>query len=727
MATPFLNPWALTGLAAVGLPVLIHLLNRHRAVTIEWGAMVLLRRIMTLRSRQIRLEDILLMLLRCLVILLVVLAVSRPVTRWAGIVRKPEVGMVVAVDASMSMAHRTGLESRFDQALARTREIVRNLEPGAPVTLVLLGNHPRVLLRNTGYDAGRFERALRESKPFDEPVNLERCLPELASLLSDIKAPARELYVVTDGQTTTWGKLSAETREEMAEIHRLGRMFLATVDCPGSRNLAVTRLGPAAGLLRVGSLVRYEAEIRNFSPDPEDNVEVSLVVDDQVVEKRFVGRLGPGEVVSVSLYTVLTREGILRVSVRLGDDPLPDDNAAYAVIHVRRTVRVLCVDGEPSDRPHGGAAAYVSTALAPNSLAHSESTVEVETVPWLNLAAMRFRDYDVVVLADVPDLVPEAAAALRNFVEQGGGLIFFLGRNVKPEALNQHFGQGDTPLLPGELVSQVSDPTRAQDGTPVDWDALDHPIVRPLRALPLDMLGENRVYRLYKVRPLPESRIILKLAGGDPLVLEKSFGRGKVLLFTTSADRDWNNIVVSPAYPILVNQSVMYLLQQFNEQPVTIPQPLTMPLPALQPGAEVTVTDPTGVVNHLRAIQRDGQTVAELPETSRPGFFTIQTDKDATAIPIAVNLAPGESDVKTLDAQTLAGSLAESDVRVVAADQDIASAVAESRVGHELWLALACVAAGLLAIEGLLAGWYTRRNGESKSARGMFSKMPGIQ
>lgn len=711
---PFLNPWVLLGTAAVGLPVLIHLLNRHRAVTIEWGAMILLRRIMTLRSRQIRLEDILLMLLRCLIVLLVVLAAARPVTRWAGIVRQPDVGLVVAVDASLSMAHRPGLESRFDQALVRTREIVQTIAPGAPVTLVLLGNHPRVLLRNTGYDAGRFEQALRASKPLDEPVNLERCLPELAALLADLKAPARELYVVTDGQTTTWGRLSLPARDELAKIHRLGRMFLVTLDCPNARNLAVTRLDLAAGLLRVGSLVRYEAEIHNFSPDPQDNVEASLVVDDQVVEKRFVGRLGPGEVASMSLYTVLTREGVARVSVRLGDDPLPDDNAAYAVVHVRRTVRVLCVDGEPSDRPHGGAAAFVAAALAPNTLARPDAAVEVETVPWLSLAAARLRDYDAVVLADVPDVIPEAAAAVRNFVEQGGGLMIFLGRNVKPDAWNQRFRQGETRLLPGELVAVIADSARAPEGTPVDWGALDHPIVRPLRALPLDLLGENRVDRWYQVRPVPEARAILTLAGGDPLLLEKSFGRGKVLLFTSSADRSWNNLVVSPAYPILVNQAVLYLLRQFYEEPVTIPQPLTWPAPA--PGAEVTVTDPTGVVQHLRA-------GASGPATERPGFYTVQTDKAAPPVPVAVNLAPGESDVQTLAAPTLSAELIEENVRVVAADQGLASAVAASRVGHELWPALLVSALGLLVVEGWWAGRYTRRNGEARDAPGFFAKL----
>lgn len=721
MPAPFLNPWALTGLAAVGLPVLIHLLNRHRAVTIQWGAMVLLRKIMTFRSRQIRLEDLLLMLLRCLVILLVVLAAARPTTRWLP-VRKPDVGIVVALDASMSMAHRPGLESRFDHAVSRIREIMKTVEPGAPVTLALLGNNPRILFRNTGYDPKRFDEALRDASPFDEALNPDRCMPELATLLENIKAPERELYIVTDGQATTWRNLSSSTREAFSKIRRAGRAFLVAADSPSSQNLAVTQLELASGLLRVGSLVRYQAGVRNFGPDPQDNVEASLSLDDQVADKRFVGRLQPGESVSVPLYAQLTHEGILRVSARVSDDPLPEDNAAFAVAQVRRTIRVLCVDGDPSDKQHGGATAYIMAALAPHDLDRPDSDVEAVTIPWLNLVTAHLRDYDAVILADVPELPRESVVSLQGFVEQGGGLMLFLGRNTKPESLNRDFGHGATPLLPGELAPGVSDFTGARDGTPVDWSSLDHSVVRPLRSLPVDLLSESRVYKLVKARPLPDARVVLKLANGSPLLIEKNCVRGKVLLFTSSADATWNNMVVNPAYPIMLNQAVMFLLRQSYEQPVTIPQPLTLPLPGIQPGTAVTITDPSGAVREVRTVQRNGQTLAESPGTSKPGFYTVRAGKDSQAVPVAVNIAPGESDVKVLDVPTLAAGTADCGAKVLAPGENISAAVNESRVGRELWPALAILAAILLVLEGIVARRYTRSGEERKSARAMLEK-----
>jgi hypothetical protein len=112
MELPFLNPWMLFALPAAGIPILIHLLNRHRVQTIEWGAMYLLRKVIIIRARQLRLEDILLMMLRCLIILLFLFALARPTTKMLSILRKPDTGVLIALDSSMSMSHRPAQSNR---------------------------------------------------------------------------------------------------------------------------------------------------------------------------------------------------------------------------------------------------------------------------------------------------------------------------------------------------------------------------------------------------------------------------------------------------------------------------------------------------------------------------------------------------------------------------------------------------------------------------------------
>ena len=62
----FLNPWMLLGTLLVGIPIVIHILNRSRYRVEPWGAMMFLQKAMQIRSQRIKVEQILLLVLRCL-------------------------------------------------------------------------------------------------------------------------------------------------------------------------------------------------------------------------------------------------------------------------------------------------------------------------------------------------------------------------------------------------------------------------------------------------------------------------------------------------------------------------------------------------------------------------------------------------------------------------------------------------------------------------------------
>ena len=95
----------------ISVPILVHLLNRMRPRQVEWAAMELLQKSMLTRSRQIRIEDILLLLLRCMAIILLALAMTRPTiteksAESLGLGRRIT-GAVIAVDGSFSMECRS--------------------------------------------------------------------------------------------------------------------------------------------------------------------------------------------------------------------------------------------------------------------------------------------------------------------------------------------------------------------------------------------------------------------------------------------------------------------------------------------------------------------------------------------------------------------------------------------------------------------------------------------
>src|SRR5690606_35437928 len=151
----FLNTWLLLGVLGVGVPFAVHLFNRFRPKTVEWAAMELLRRALATRSRQVKMEDLVLLILRCLAVLLLALALARPTligsaAGWLG--GSPRASVVLAIDGSYSMDHHPGITTRFDAARQRARDALASVATGSPLTLTLLGREPQTLLRSTGYD-----------------------------------------------------------------------------------------------------------------------------------------------------------------------------------------------------------------------------------------------------------------------------------------------------------------------------------------------------------------------------------------------------------------------------------------------------------------------------------------------------------------------------------------------------------------------------------------------
>jgi hypothetical protein len=694
---------------AAGAPVIIHLLNRHRPRTIEWGAMELLRRVTRIRARQIRLQDILLMLLRCLAILLLVLALSRPTLRSSAPVSGADVGVLVAIDNSASMGHKPGLQSRLDQAKQRAREVFSTLAPGRPVTLVSAANGTEILLRNVGFDAQRFNQALESIEPSGEALNPERALEELAPMAQELEAPQREVYLISDAQAWQWAQPSRRLAAQVRQYRDDSKFSLVVAEPKGDDNAAVTDVRFAGGALQLGALARFDARVANLSSSRMDVGELHLLVNGQEVDRSYVGTLDPGGAMVVPLRVNWQQDGPARVVVRLDHDALPADNSRYLTVNVQRSARVLIVDGGSSKPSEPSAAHYLATALSPRAQSVARLPIETETVSWLALPNTNLGQYDVILLANVPDLSAAKVEELFDFVRRGGGVMAFMGDNVKVDAWNRKMWQGEEFLLPARLAGAV-DVGGVDSSLPLDPEIPAHPLLGPLRTLRAERLTAARFNRIMQVEPIEAGRALLHLAaGGQPLLLQRDLGMGRVLLMTSTADRSWNNLPLNPVLPLLVQQSITYLSRRPFEQGFAIGEPIVLPLDLPDKPAEIVITDPTGQERTVQAETREGRFLVDMGQARAAGFYVARFEPTGREIPVAVNMNPAESDVRTAAASELRSSLEAGDVRVAGPGANLAQTIRETRVGKELWMYFLLAAIAVTVLEAILARVWTRR------------------
>ena len=708
----FLNPLLLLAGLGVALPILAHLLNRHRVQHTPWAAMQFLNRNVRVRSRQLRLKDILLLVLRCLAVLLLGLALAKPVMKEAeGVAAslgERRAGVIIALDASYSMQHSDGSTTRFERALEQIRAIAEGIHAGDPVCLVLLGAEHKVVARNMAFDSERFEAILHAQQATPESLDLDSVPMRLKELAEGIDAPQKEIYIVTDMQAQDWKSRPAWLSDAFKELGQSAATVIVPVRGDPD-NLAITNLELVSGVLRKGTIARYRATVRNCGTGPVAHIRVRGRVNNITVDTKTIPAIAAGASETVSLFVHFHNPGPVRITAELDTDSLPIDNARRSVAIIRDRVSVLCVEGSSGGAHSSGG--FITTALRARGNTAGQENFVVQSVPWVDLPTQDLSRFDVVILEDVPDITPDQARDLEEYVRAGNGLIWFAGENTDAKAWNERSALNGIPLLPAVIAEAVNTSDATGVGRPLDPTMPDHSVCRPLLSLPEDLLSETRFRKLLQVKPSVTSFTVLSLAGtAAPVLLEHSIGRGHVFMFTTSAGSEWNNMAVTPVFPMVLQQMVTYLTAREFEKPRLVGDSLALSYVEQPDASEAVFDTPSDQTISVPVREHRNQYVALLDHARETGFYLARVSVQAPGMPIAVNVDTKESNVKCLTAAETMRSFEDTGITVAQSEAELLDAVEQTRTGRSFWLFCMLTGLGLLVIESLLADRLFKRS-----------------
>ena len=718
----FISPWLLLAGLGVSLPLFAHLLNRYQVKQTPWAAMQFLDRSVRVRSRQLRLRDLLLLCLRCLAVLLLALAWAQPSfdsTSGSRLPGESRAGVVIALDASFSMQHQEGNSTRFERGLELIEVIAEGMQKGDPISLVLLGAEHQVVARNMAFDLERFRELLQDQKATDEILEWDRVANRLLELSRDMVANHKEVYIVTDFQVNDWGNADRLT-QELTPLAEQASIFMVPV-LGSAENLAVTELEWVSGSLRKGSTARYQATVRNCGSEPLLDVEVLCRADEVQIDRQSIPTLAPGSSETVALTVPFYNSGATRITAEVRGDALKADNVRRTVALVRDRVSILCVDGSQGD-----AGRLLVSALLAREDGLTEEDYQVMSVPWLSLPAQNLDDFDVVILANVPTLTSEQTNQLSSYVRRGNGLVWFAGDQVKPADWNAQTTQGgaesaafDRRLLPAVLGQSVDCRGALGAGKPLDPDLSDHILCRPLQSLPEDLLSETRFLQCLEVEPSPTSFPILNLAGSPaPVLLEHRLGRGQVLMFTTSADATWNNMALTPVFPMLMQQIVTYLAGREFEFPRLVGDSLSLAYTEQPDASDAVFDSPSNVTFAVPVRQNRQQYVALLESAKEAGFYEARVSVQSPGVPIAVNVDTQESEVACLSKADLVKLFEDTDVILAENKLDLVSAIDAQRTTKASWRFFMIAGLLFLVLESLVAD---RKQAKIGSRSGVLS------
>lgn len=734
----FLNPLMLLGMSAVSVPIVIHLLNRRKFERVRWAAMRFLRASIEQNRRRLRIEDLLLLILRCAIVALLALALARPAFRSAsvGLFGQAGVTAIILLDASGSMSQTDGVRERFAQAKTAAEEVLDSLPSGSSVAVWLVSDGVRQLIPEPTFDLAFARQVIRDAVRGDRGSDVFPAVRLAVEALGRAPSVRRELYLVTDGQRIGWKQLD----DVVATLNRVrgeiqGHVVL--VDQPESENLGISDLRQATGIAAVDRPLRFVADVTNYGATEANDVRVSLRVRaavsepgvaDAPVDEASIESIPPGATRSVSLFARLREEGYHAVHAGLSGDRVPADDRRPLVVRAVKRVRVLLVDGEPGVEARDAETYFLRNALVPVARNEQEQHfVSADVVDVASLRGAALDDYDAVIIANVADFSSSMLDALTGYVARGGGLVVFPGGNTQPGFYNEKLAR-ERRLLPAELGDPVGAVDADKPLTTLSDRDLEHPIASLWKDPASGSITAVQYFRLFPLKPLPppagavngvvvgEPRVVFRYADNSPAVVEHAFGQGRVLLFGSTADSSWNLLAVKPAVFVpLIYRSLGAIVQRQDEAVnVRAGQRFVFRAPGEWLGRDVTIEPPgegrdgaAARPQTARVELLDGQPQLAFDETDVAGVYTI-TVPDAPTMQFAAAGRPEESTLELLSEEQVRQLATSATVSRFGKSEPIAAMLERARVGTELWLPLVLVVIALAVAESLLAHRFSR-------------------
>ncbi len=752
------TPWLFAaGSAAVSIPIIIHLLAKRRFKRIRWAAIDFLILAEKENRRRINIQQLILLVLRCLAIFLLGLLLARPYMRPTGLAgvfgTEAPRHRVFILDDSFSMGYTTGATTTFDRARSTVLRLLewsfqetphdritllKTSRPEAPiVSNMILGERQLLELRST----------IERLEPSSLPSRFDDVLVQLVEgLLADPQELNTALYIVSDFQTSDWlstqqsavsGQRSATGSPMLAfgdwpELNK-PELFLVQVSEAERPNVAITALRATQQQMVATIDSRLVATISNFSTQTFEEQELHVYLNDAAQPTIPVPTILPGQSADVAIDITFPEDDFQQVRVEIPTDSLGLDDQRTTAWRVQSAIKVLLVNGEPGTRTIDDEVAVLRTALHPEGEVFSGVQVaiadesELDSAAGVGTGAADLDDVHLLILANVYRLSEETVGRIEAFVASGGGLAIFLGDQVDAQLYNERLFKNGAGLLPCQLgqVIAVTEAT-SPPGLTGDWT---HPMLRVFSGEQNPFLSSLAFWQYFECVPPSthtgddeESNVRVVARFNDarqlPAIIESrpaEIGQGKVLLMTSSADSEWNNWPGRPSYLVAMLEMCQYAARPDRTRVnLTAGGSLRVPLDPSRYQSEAVLRTPNYPSEPeiaLRGEPQDEGRAIELhwPEVDQVGVYELlltRANGGQERRLLSAHLDSRESNLASCTEAELRRSAPQIDFEFV---DDVAVLAAKSdETLREFWPALLIGVVALLMVEQSLACWFGR-------------------
>jgi len=721
LALEFASPSMLFGLGAASIPIIIHLLHKRRYQETSWAAMRFLMEAARKQSRRLRWEQLIVLLVRCLAVMLLAMAFSRPFfeNAFSSVTGRPPRHLIVVIDESYSMGHLGGSETRFEQGKEAVRQLIKGSVSGDGYSLISLSNGGQSDLIAPTFRQDSFLAELDRILVTELPIDLNGAFARLESLLIESPQPQeKEILIVSDFQQKDWSPTGSKRQNLETRLARIAdenvRFTLVNVGEGMLENLAISDLKVEPQPVLIGQESTITATIQSFGGQPLENLAVELLVDDRSIASQTINEPNQ-ESTQVIFRHNWQSAGPKSIVVKLVNDRLEADNQRFQVVTVRDAIPVLIVEGHPAGSLREQSSHYLRTAL--ETVMHPASNEPLFNITVTDLSGLidlSVQNYEVIVLCNLSGLSRTQATMLRRHLSSGGGLLLIHGDQTDAQSWNAQL----------DFLSDQTWPTTLQEPDPSNesvWGflttELNHPVVKPFAGNPGTGLDAAIVWQRapWTIEEKDRVATILSFDDGKPAMVEVILPVGRCVQMALACDASSGSWApLNGSFPPIAIELIRYLsVDQNADSRSLVGQPLKGLLPPDQFIPEITVTDPAGKTTKIEPTLLSSQNPLrgwEFDENWNSGIYHV--DFGQPSLPrklIAVNVDPQEGNLTPTDQKQMERELFKNpqlNLRVApTVNNGEMTTLQDSPISRELlWLGLAFLAVEVALVWKFSAG-----------------------
>ncbi|MDZ7806375.1 MAG: BatA domain-containing protein [Gracilimonas sp.] len=692
----FLNPFFLLALIAVGLPLVIHLLNLRKPQKVSFSALSFFRELKNTTIKRIRIKRYLLLFLRLAAIACFAFVLARPFLppgySSGNAVQAPALNGIL-IDNSISMSRIGKQGPLFDFA----KEIVGSIQKSAR-------DDDRFIVRFTNGDEAsgnilsstNVDRLLADQEVSESGNFIQSRFRLLLEALDNAPYQNKNLFVITDTQRSQIEPLQDLEFEDLT----ITVIDVGQVDV---QNTYVSEISSSTSMMGAGIPFNIEVELVNEGRVSAINQFVTIEFEGRNAG-QFSVSLEPNERKTFTFEVNASQTGSANGRVFIEGDEFQADNNYYFTVQIPEQRSLLLIRN--SD-PRNNRISYTTTML--KAAGENDAQLSYNEIDLDELESENLSTYDAVILDGLNTIPEYSFEMLEAFVQNGGGLVFFPSENGDLVNYNSLFEGFNAGRFAGILGDYASFRSVAEANEILQ----DHPIFESLFEQ-----GENEELRInspaiFYYLKFMSSRTgvhfdLFSLNNGDPLIHEKRFGEGVLIIASIGNDPGWSNFPVQPVYAPFYYRLLLYAASsdQGGFTGHTLGQPFSW-VGNINADEAVIETDSDQIRPSVDIVP-SGVRLRYPAEEWVPGWITIIDG--AKEVTLSVNTDRSESIFNTVGEDDLENLIEGADILWVEADDvdgsELQNRIASTGFGREIWSWFMIAGLLFLIAESVVSRWY---------------------